>query len=535
MNIFKPVQFCAALLAASALSPIHAAAQDFGLSAPSKIESEALGAAQDFDAGILSDGALDTNLWQGTSAGRAAELLSDAPLKSQDPIIRNILRTVILSGGVPPQAASAAETQAYEAARLKAVLAIESRPSGDNSTLDGFLARNPDLARAPLAQVDLALSKGDWRRACEISDTITTDRALPEWARLRAACHALRGETSAADVTRDLLRSSGYDNPAYHAQMDALLTGAAPAAETDPSDALISFLAKRNDVALAGGSPSEPVKNPGSATVFGDFETSDLATLQSKFGNLSFDIAQADLDLETALSDPSPRATGRLFVLGQSGDAAALDGFINRARRSGLNEDIVLTKLAPMIQALPAQARVNTNLPRYTRAAILGKDIASLQQIYSALPAQSPLQARIALIADALGGGFYGQALGRDIEGRLNNPVQRAQAVTDTQIALALGARLSGAAAQVLSNQSLPALTLPQNQLLLLEAATADESRAEVSLMAAKLLARPGVNVTDKSYLIRALVKTGLQPFAGQIAADIYFEGLDSRPLETDL
>jgi len=41
--------------------------------------------------------------------------------------------------------------------------------------------------------------------------------------------------------------------------------------------------------------------------------------------------------------------------------------------------------------------------------------------------------------------------------------------------------------------------------------------------------------VTDKSYLIRALVKTGLQPFAGQIAADIYFEGLDTRPLETDL
>jgi len=212
------------------------------------------------------------------------------------------------------------------------------------------------------------------------------------------------------DVTRDLLRSSGYDNPAYHAQMDALLTGAAPAAETDPSDALISFLAKRNDVALAGGSPSEPDKTRGSATVFGDFETSDLPTLQSKFGNLSFDIAQADLDLETALSDPSPRATGRLFVLGQSGDAAALDGFINRARRSGLNEDIVLTKLAPMIQALPAQ-------------------------------------------------------------------VQRAQAVTDTQIALALGARLSGAAAQVLGNQSLPALTLPQNQLLLLEAATADGHR----------------------------------------------------------
>jgi len=105
------------------------------------------------------------------------------------------------------------------------------------------LARNPDLAQSPLAQVDLALTKRDWQRACEISDTITTERALPQWARLRATCHALRGEMSAADVTRDLLRSSGYDNPAYHAQMDALLTGQDPAAETDPTDALVTFLA----------------------------------------------------------------------------------------------------------------------------------------------------------------------------------------------------------------------------------------------------------------------------------------------------
>jgi len=225
--------------------PVWAAAQDYGLSAPGQIESETLGEAQDFDAGILQEGALDTSLWQGTSAGWAARLLSNAPLKSEDPIIRNMVRTVILSGGVPPRANTPAEAQAYESARLQAVLAIESGRSGDTATLDGFLARNPDLARAPLAQVDLALSKGNWQRACEISDTVTTERSLPEWARLRAACHALRGEMSAADVTRDLLRSSGYDNPAYHAQMDALLTGRKPAAQTDPTDVLVTFLATR--------------------------------------------------------------------------------------------------------------------------------------------------------------------------------------------------------------------------------------------------------------------------------------------------
>jgi hypothetical protein len=484
-----------------------------------------LGDAQDFDAGILKDGALDTNLWQGTSAARAAQLLTNAPLSNENPIIRDMVRTVILSGGVPPQSRSAGGAQAYEAARLKAVLAVEATPSGDSDTLDGFLARNPDLARAPLAQVDLAFSKGDWQRACEISDTITTERALPEWARLRAACHGLRGETSAADVTRDLLRSGGYDNPAYHAQMDALLTGQDPAASTDPSDALVSFLANRNTALLAGEAPSAADAPASSSDIFADFADSELTTLQSKFGNLSFDITLGDLDLETALSDPSPRATGRLFVLGQAGEAAALDAFINRAVRAGVDEKIALDKLAPMIQALPAQSRVNTNLSRYTAAAVMNQDIAGLQQIYSALP-QGPAQARIALITDALGGGFFGQALGRDIEGRLADPATRGQAVKDTQIALALGASLSDPAAEVLSIYPVPALTLPQNQLLLLEAAMRDDSRAETSLIVASLLSSGSLNVTDKAYLISALTKTGLQRFAGRLAADVYFEGL---------
>jgi len=538
-KIVRSASLYAALLTAGCLLPFSALAQDYGLSGPAQIESEALGAAQDFDAGVLQDSALDSQLWQGTSAGRAARLLSAAPLESQNPIVRNMLRSVILTGGVPPQAASPRESEAYNTARLQAVLAIEGKPSGDKSTLDGFLARNPDLARAPLAQVDLAFSKGDWSRACEISDTITTDRARPDWARLRATCHALRGEMTAADVTRDLLRSGGYDNPAYHAQMDALLSGSDPAEATDPSDALVTFLANRNEFivdealmdseALAGGVPAEQGKASILEGIFSDFEQTNLASIQSTFGNLSFDVGAPELDLEAALSDPSARATGRLFILGQSGDAAALDAFITRATRSGINEDAALTKLAPMIQALPAQGRVDANLQRYTRAAILNQDIASLQQLYRAMP-PGPAQDRVALITDALGGGFYGQALGRDIEERLADPVQRGQAVTDTQIALALGANLSDSAANVLLGQSLPALTMPQNRLLLLDAAMRSGSRAEVSLIAADLLAKAGINVTDKAYLISALSQTGLQPFAGQIAADVYFEGLSTAP-----
>lgn len=516
------------LITTACLLPLSVSAQDYGLSGPAQIESESLDAALDFDAGVLTEGALDTNLWQGTSAGRAAKLLSSAPLKSEDPIIRDMVRTVILSGGVPPRAENPAQAQAYESTRLQAVLALETGRSGETSTLDGFLARNPDLARAPLAQVDLAFSKGEWQRACEISDTVTTERALPEWARLRAACHGLRGEISAADVTRDILRSSGYDNDAYHAQMDALLTGKAPSSETDPTDALVNFLASRKDKSPAQvAAPPAPGHEADLAKLFENFDSIDLATIETTLGNLSFDISTPDLDLETALSDPSPRATGRLFVLGQSGDAAAMDAFLSRAIRAGVAEDQLLNKVSPILQTLPAQARANVNLRRYTRAAILARDIGSLQQLYAALPQGEP-QARIALIADAMGGGFNGQSLGRDIEGRLKTPLLREQAVKDAQIALALGATLSDTAADVLSEQRFAVLTLPQNQIILLESAMRNDSRAETSLLVAQLLARPGLNITDKSYLIDALTQTGLQRFAGQLAADIYFDGLES-------
>jgi len=333
---------------------------------------------------------------------------------------------------------------------------------------------------------------------------------------------------SAADVTRDLLRSGGYDNPAYHAQMDALLSGQDPAADTDPTDSLVTFLANRasKEEAMAGAAPPD-AKDTELTALFKSFADTELDVLASALGNISFDIATPDLDLETAMSNPSARATGRLFVLGQSGDAAALDAFISRAVKVGIDETVVLKKLTPIIQQLPARDRVNTNLIRYSRAAMLTRDIGSLQQIYTALP-NGPLQARIALITDAMGGGFNGQSMGRDIEGRLANPATRSEAVTDAQIALALGSTLSDAAATILVDQSLPSLTLPQSQLLLLDAAVKDNSRAEVVLLVATQLERNGLNVTDKTRLISALTEVGLPQFAGPIAAELYFDGLET-------
>jgi len=502
--------------------------QDYGLSAPAQIETETLGQAQDFDAGVLTDSALDAQLWQGTSALRASRLLSIAPLKTDNPIIEDMVRTVILSGGVPPQTRDPEDQKAYENARLSAVMSI-----GEGEVLDGFLARNPELARSPLAQVDLAFAKGDSERACEISDTITEDRGAAPWVRLRATCHALRGEMAAAELTRDLLRSSGYEDPAFFAQLSALVAGAGAPQLSGSQDALIEFLASRETVPSDellgaplmpnGDGATPPTREADLRDLFDRFNEIDLGALVSKLGNISFDISQADLDLEAALADPSARATARLFVLGQAGEAKAFDAFVNRAIRRGVSEDDLLLKLDSLIRALPAQARAETNLNRYARGAILTSDLGSLQNIYQSLP-EGPAKTRIALATDAIGGGFNGQALGSDIEKRVQDPTTKQQALKDILIARALGATISDPVAEILYDATLPRSNVRVSQFLLLDAAVESNSRAEITLLAADLLSKPNLTLSDRAHIISALRRGGLQRFAGPLAAEAFLE-----------
>ena len=198
---------------------------------------------------------------------------------------------------------------------------------------------------------------------------------------------------------------------------------------------------------------------------------------------------------------------------------------MGRAMRKGVAEDDLLLKFDGLIRALPAQARAETNLKRFARAAILSSDLASLQNIYSSLP-DGPEKTRIALATDAIGGGFNGQALGRDIENRLADPITKPQALKDVLIARALGATISDPAAEVLYDARLPRSRLPVSQILLLDAAIEANSRAEITLLAADLLSKPNLTLTDRARIITALRRAGLQRFAGPLAAEAFLEAL---------
>jgi len=179
------------------------------------IETGTLGAAQDYDVGVMDfgSGGLDPALWQGTSAKIAKTLLERAKVKSENPILETMVKTVILSAGVPPEGAD----DSYARARLRAIMALDNP-----AALDAVARRSPELAADPVVRADLALASGEIAEACTMADSVTEGRGLPQWARLRAFCHVIRDEIPAAELTANLLKKSGYDDALFFGLLNRL-------------------------------------------------------------------------------------------------------------------------------------------------------------------------------------------------------------------------------------------------------------------------------------------------------------------------
>jgi hypothetical protein len=124
-----------------------------GLASAQSIEVGQLGAAQAFDAGVIdfNSGGLDPALWQGTSAKIATHLLSKAPVTSENPVIRDMIRAVVLTAGVPPEGTDSG----YARARLRTVMALN-----DPQALKNLAARSPDIVADSAVRADLALAVG---------------------------------------------------------------------------------------------------------------------------------------------------------------------------------------------------------------------------------------------------------------------------------------------------------------------------------------------------------------------------------------
>lgn len=512
------------------------------------IAVDELGSAQMFDAGVLDIGAggLDPSLWQATSAKMAAKLISVAPVHSDVLIIRDLVQAAVLSGGVPPVAATAEDEAAYRAARVRAAMAF-----GNTQALDTLIARAPQLATNPRVQADIALSKGDTARACNITDGVQEGRAEPAWAKLRAFCHVVRDEAAAAELTVGLLKSADYTDKDYYAVMNVLL-GISKTAESATIDtplltamavaAKLDQVANLPSAAAARAQDTEVSKDDRLAALFAGSSVMTDAQIKAVFSDLAFDVENLDIsssfDLDSALAASAPQGTAQLSVLALSGGSAEEKTAAMAALLARADAAAAFDRFAEFLQAelqfIPANLQAEADLKLFARAAVNRGDISALQGFFQALPEGSSEQARIALVADALGNGFMLGELGKDIEGRLRaDGEEKTRAFRDAFIAVALGARVSEAASDMLDSALRgKGRSLNSGALLALGAVAEEGSRAETVLRVATLMAPSGPTALDDASLadiIKALRSAGLDSYAGRIAAQDFLSGLAER------
>lgn len=453
------------------------------------IEMETLGEARAFAPGIDVPGGLSADGWIATRPGRAVRLMESLRTDTRHPVVRDMMRRVVLSGVAPPNGAG----EDFALARIRAAQALATP-----TEYERFAARNP-VAMDPRLRAGAALERGDLMAACAVSDAIVTGRGESDWVRLRAACHEARDETAAAELARDILRSRG--EATVLDMGDPVDPFWAEAWSLDQSG-LETFMAelareKVGDDLLAGEAPdlgSDPLAVP----------------------------AGAGYDINDALADPSAQGTARLFGLGRAGDAKAVAAFVERAVEAGFDPSATLSRIPALLD--PAEM-ATVDLPLFARHAVATDDLGMIRALFEV--ADNPvLQQRLALAADALGGGFIAQPLGEGLEEGLASGGPTA--VSDVLIALALGAELSESAEAALQDTELGGAAASADWIAI-DQAIGRGARAEALLRLAAQVPPAGAATTDGWTVyrtIRGLTEAGFSDVARQLAAYEYLRGL---------
>jgi len=514
-----------------------------GAAVAQSVDVGQLDAASAYDAPIVrGDGGLDAALWQGTSAKMAASLISKAPLSDPNALVQDLVKAAIFSGGVPPEG-SAEDVLAYKAARLTAATAL-----GQDASVAKFVKNDIDIAADPRVNADIALAAGNTKEACHITDGVTEGRGKPKWARLRAFCHVVRDESAAAELTAELLKSSGYEDPLYFELMDVMTGRKKTAKITEMGDdplyaamagkANVKFAVRATPPSLSASvalNPDVPAAERldalyNAASVLSDAQIAEILTALGTAD--AADGEPESYDLDRAMKAPAAIGTAQLYALMKSASqeatkATAASAFLRRADTAGAFTRFAAF-LTPDISQLSGRAQVGADPIIFARAGVDRGDIGSLQGLYQAMAEQPALQARIALATDALGDGFILGPLGQDIESRMAKLSSRPRAARDAIIALAMGALISETAADAIETVGSGAgRAVKTGPRLTLGAVAKEGSRAETALRAAILLQDGGAAALDNDALysvIAALNAADLSDFAGRAAAEDFLD-----------
>jgi hypothetical protein len=164
-----------------------------------------------------SNGGFADTLWNGSERGRVEDLLSRAPIVSGDPVLRDLARRLILTKAAAPPGPA---PKAFLSVRLHRLLDAGLIEDAGAIAAKASLPDDPEFARV---QADAILLANRAQDACGPATITRQSAGEVFWMQLRAYCAAVNGDMATAELTRQVLKAQGHDDPAYDSLVDGIL------------------------------------------------------------------------------------------------------------------------------------------------------------------------------------------------------------------------------------------------------------------------------------------------------------------------
>lgn len=227
--------------------------------ANSSITIGTLGSVDASATGLIaeSEGGFGSDMWRGTTRGDVERHLGHLPVVTGSPVMNDLARRLLLTGAQPPEGRQG-ETSLL-AVRLDGLI------SAGHADLAYDLGQSALADKAPavaIARARAALALGKDREACaELPDIPTGndpahDAVAAFSLKLSAFCQVVSDNKATANLTLDLAREEGLDDPLFYSLVaeatDGLKLKASDPKSLDILDAALYRLAHRELPKTAG-------------------------------------------------------------------------------------------------------------------------------------------------------------------------------------------------------------------------------------------------------------------------------------------
>lgn len=226
--------------------PSTPAAAGTGERARSIVQVEGLLEVDSNSIGTLSleNGGFGTEMWRGTPRNIIERLVPRLPAAQRSPVLRELMRRLLLSAAAMPTAGEAAEPKQGQSLIGSRVALLQSMGAfKDAHALTALLPKRSEDPYLLRLQAEDRLYANDYGSACQIVGDASEFLARPYWQRLLIFCQMLQGDRESAALGAELLaESTGASDTAFAKIVDHL---------TETSQEPILSLPKPNALHLA--------------------------------------------------------------------------------------------------------------------------------------------------------------------------------------------------------------------------------------------------------------------------------------------